>query len=240
MKPNPTSLEIIEYFSTWNLDPESREYIQSHAWRYEHMLREIDRLIKQNQIKRILDIGCAYQTELLRRIYPEIVVDTMGFADIRFAARPQDKHIEYDLNLAQNQTPPEWKKYDLVIMAEVIEHLYTAPSLVLRFLHQVISPAGFLFIQTPNAVGLSKRIRMFFGRHPYEMLREDMKNPGHYREYTLPELVKVGSDHGFRIIGSSIDNDFRSPSLSNKVFNWFSIFLPPSMRRGITIIYKKT
>jgi len=239
MRTNPSAQEIIEYFANWDLDAESREYINAHAWRYQYLLEEIDELIQNNQITNILDIGCAYQTELLRQIYPELIVDTLGFEDVRFKTRHIDKHIEYDLNQAQNKQYPQIGKYDLVIMAEVIEHLYTAPSLIFDFMYHIIAPAGFLIIQTPNAVGLPKRLKMLIGKHPFEMLREDMKNPGHYREYTLSELIQIGADQRFQVISSSIKNDFRSHTTSNNLYNFVSHILPASLKRGITITYKK-
>lgn len=239
MRTNPSAQEIIEYFSNWELNPESREYINSHAWRYQFLLEEIDELIQRHQISNILDVGCAYQTELLRQIYPRLIVDTLGFEDDRFATRRIDKHIEYDLNLAQTKSYPQIDKYDLVVMAEVIEHLYTAPTLIFDLMLHILNPNGFLIIQTPNAVGLPKRLKMIVGTHPFEMLREDMKNPGHYREYTLSELKNIGIDKQFQVVSASIKNDFRSRTASNNFYNFVSHFLPASLKRGISITYKK-
>jgi len=240
MEKNPSAAEIINYFSQWNLNSESREYISNHARRYQYLLTDINQLIEQNPIKTILDVGCAYQTELMRKIYPDIKIDTIGFADSRFQARTGDQHIEYDLNLAQTGAFPQINQYDLVVLAEVLEHLYTAPSIIFNFLDRIIAPGGFLIVQTPNAVGLPKRLRMLFGSHPYEMLREDMKNPGHYREYTLPELIELGQSQHFRVIKTVVNNDFRSSTLSNNFYNLVSLFLPASLKRGITIIYQKS
>ncbi|MDP9149663.1 MAG: hypothetical protein M3O36_06955 [Myxococcota bacterium] len=45
------------------------------------------------------------------------------------------------------------------MFAEVLEHLHTAPELVLAFLRRLLLPQGLLILQTPNAASLSKRIK---------------------------------------------------------------------------------
>ena len=80
-------------------------------------------------------------------------------------------------------------------MAEVIEHLYTAPEIVLKCIKKIIKQNGYFIIQTPNAASLSKRMKLMFqGRNPYEMIRVDHNNPGHFREYTVDELEKIFID----------------------------------------------
>lgn len=88
----------------------------------------------------------------------------------------------------------------MVVFAEVIEHLYASPRLVLRFLHHLLSGAGVLLIQTPNAASLTKRVKLLAGSNPYEKIREDATNPGHFREYTASELREYASSEGFEVI----------------------------------------
>ena len=92
----------------------------------------------------------------------------------------------FDLNDAQYRerwirTPP----IHLAVMAEVLEHLYTAPTLVLGFAYSLMEPGGILIVETPNAASLKKRLRLLVGRHPYEMIRENAVNPGHFRPFHL-------------------------------------------------------
>ena len=46
-------------------------------------------------------------------------------------------------------------------------------------------------VSTPNALWLKHRIKLLMGRHPYELIREDKGNPGHFREYTAGELGDI-------------------------------------------------
>ena len=87
----------------------------------------------------------------------------------------------------------------MVVFAEVIEHLYTAPELVIGFLSHVLVANGSLILQTPNAVSLTKRLKLGIGVNPFEQIRIDRLNPGHYREYTLDELVDILTRSQFSI-----------------------------------------
>jgi hypothetical protein len=54
-----------------------------------------------------------------------------------------------------------------IVFAEVIEHLFTAPELVLAYLHELLVPRGQLLLQTPNAASLRKRLKLALGRNPF-------------------------------------------------------------------------
>ena len=78
--------------------------------------------------------------------------------------------------------------------------LYTAPELVLLFIKTFMTSGGYLIIGTPNAVSLQKRIGMVRGKNPYELIRINNSNPGHFREYTARELRKICINTGYKII----------------------------------------
>jgi len=111
------------------------------------------------------------------------------------------RQYHFDLNDSQDQR--QWRSdlgpYDLIVFAEVIEHLYTAPERVLRFLHSLLAPGGALILQTPNAAALRKRLKLLAGRNPYERIRPDRSNPGHFREYTVAELLGILGQTGFSV-----------------------------------------
>ena len=68
--------------------------------------------------------------------------------------------------------------YDVIVFAEVIEHLYTAPELVLPYLRELLVLGGVLLLQTPNAVSLRKRAKLLLGVNPFERIRTERDNPG--------------------------------------------------------------
>src|SRR5690606_8260379 len=105
----------------------------------------------------------------------------------------EENFYAFDLNDAQY--PDKWidtPGMDMVVMGEVLEHLYTSPVHVFRFIASIMNPGGYLIVGTPNALAIQRRMELLVGRHPYEMIRETRDNPGHFREYTASELRELG------------------------------------------------
>jgi SAM-dependent methyltransferase len=171
-------------------------YALLHAPRYAELLTLLDTYIRPDS--RVLDIGRSRLTRLMHETYG-VPVDSLGFA--KNGPTAEGTNYWFDLNRAQDEQ--QWRRdipaYDVVVMAEVIEHLYTSPLLVLRFLRTLVADNGVLIVQTPNAVALHKRAKMLIGRHPFETIREDTTNPGHFREYTRRELESVAREAGFSV-----------------------------------------
>jgi SAM-dependent methyltransferase len=153
-------------------------------------------------------------------------------------------HIVFNLNDAQNVDEIESvEPFDLIVFGEVIEHLYTAPELVLGFLSKLLSPGGLILCQTPNAVALSKRVRMFIGTNPYQRIRINTSNPGHFREYTREELMSIGERVGLRVVMHQYKDYFGcegglSRQVAHRVLRLFGTVLP-SFRAGQTIVYRR-
>lgn len=238
--------DILLYFGDWSLDKESRTYLLYHHRRYEFLLRRVDWIVAKIQSEshdeamNILDVGPGFQTEILRKTLPEAIVNTLGFEDTRFTPRPQDRHFQFDLNDAQYQERwPTVERHDLVILAEVIEHLYTYPVLVLKCISTWLRRGGYLLVQTPNACALHKRIRMLMGRNPYDMIRETRDNPGHFREYTIKELISIANQSGFALIEYTTRNYFDNGTTQQKLYDALSRILPKSLRQGVTACFRK-
>lgn len=235
------SSEILNYFKDRNVE---HEYLRDHSRRYEFLLTEVNRIIcklspKKKKV-RILDLGPSFQTEILRVTTPEVAIDSLGFFDSRVFIRPKDKHFEYDLNDTQyKEKRLKMKKYDIIIMAELIEHLYTAPNLVLDCIVTWLNKGGYLIIQTPNAISLNRRLKMILGRHPYDLIRETRLNPGHFREYTNLELMSFGKIAGLTIESYSVSNYFRHKGTAGHIYNTFCTLLPDTFKDGITICFQK-
>ncbi len=246
-----TSGEILDHFRSRDVTEDSLRYLQTHAKRYAFLLGKVEKvapMLRTRQSLTILDIGPSFLTELLLLTYPNDLIFTVGFdsADCRGGHFPlciayeRSRHSHFDLN--DVQYPEKWislPQADLVIMAEVLEHLYTAPILVLKFLHTIVRKGGFVMIETPNAASLKKRMKLMAGRHPYEMIRVDARNPGHFREYTRSELVAIARASGFEVRGCDLSNYFSHDS-SKGVFQRFLRGIgPPSLRRGMTLVLEK-
>jgi len=222
-------------------------YLRYHAPRYATLLRLIKNDYKNGE--RVLDIGRGRLTEIISDSL-KAPVDTLGFQPD--SDTTSGRHYHYDLNNCQ--TLQSWRRdighYDVIIFAEVIEHLYTSPNLVLSFINSITSEGGRVFLQTPNAVALHKRLTMLIGKNPYETIREDNFNPGHFREYTKKELLKYSNNTGFQVKKSMYGNYFDYRFLSHasnpmsykpqlKIFNYLYSLCPRSFKPGITLVLVK-
>jgi SAM-dependent methyltransferase len=232
-----TEVEVLQFFEARPLDSGIREYLRFHANRYAFLLAKVDAI----EHKRILDIGPSFQTTLMREIYPDSAVDTLGFLDTRFPPRENDRHIDFDLNDSVEQTawPVLETSYDLVVMAEVLEHVYTAARPVLSCVASFLRPGGRLIVQTPNAVNLGRRIATLQGQNPFGMIREERKNPGHFCEFTVGDLRNAVESAGLQVEEASLTNYFGSNGMRKNVYGVLCSMLPGDLRDGITLIARK-
>jgi SAM-dependent methyltransferase len=83
-------------------------------------------------------------------------------------------------------------QYDVVVSIATVEH-QSRPRAFLEHLRHSSAPGGIIYLSTPNVAHLLNRIRFLFGRPLLGNLRElfdtDVAFVGHFREYTLEELV---------------------------------------------------
>jgi SAM-dependent methyltransferase len=217
------------------LRSEWRTYLGYHARRYDVLLRVVLGLVGAGDAPRILNVGPMFETALLRERVRGATVDTLGFSPALFPPGPAERHLELDLNRAGDPSAPAGDgSYDAIVMGEVIEHLHTAPSIVLGYLAGWLRPGGVLVLQTPNAVALHKRVRMLAGRNPLEPIRESTDNPGHFHEYALGELRAAGERAGLTMEGWETANYFGTTPAA-RAYAAVGRLLPASLRHGITM-----
>jgi hypothetical protein len=228
--------------------PPNAGYLAFHRPRFEFVVRVLQERAPASA--RVLDVGRSPLTSMIARALGARV-DSLGLEPDEALSTGQ--HYRFDLNDAQ--FTDRWRRglgpYDAVVFAEVLEHLYTAPELVLAFLRELMTPDAVLLVQTPNAVSLRKRVKLTLGQNPFERIRPDRSNPGHFREYTLRELRALLVQAGLRPTAEwqryYFDARFahhergdEPPSrwlgtAKNVVNRW----LPASLREGITVLAKK-
>ena len=221
------------------LGEETTRYWQLHENRFIWTAKLIGGLLgKRSSTERILDVGNSFQTLLFEKLFPDTEIDTLGFLDHRYRAQKNSRHYEFDLNLCHDpqQWPQPQAQYDVISFLEVIEHLYTSPTQVLAFLRTFLKDDGLLLIQTPNAAALKKRVKLLFGKNPYERIRENRQNPGHFREYTAKEISDMASKCGYattlvRYNSFLIDGN-RSDRRMDRIARW----LPATFKGGFTMI----
>jgi trans-aconitate methyltransferase len=204
-------------------------YLRTHSRRYALLLK----LVEGMSPRRILVVGPSFESTLFREQLPEATVNTLGWLDHRFPLREHEQHVQLDLNAGDY---PELEPHDVVICGEVVEHLLVPAERVLRFLATGLAPGGHLIVQTPNATSLPKRLRMLLGRNPYEPIRDEPTNPGHFHEYTLREIRAAVEEAGLAVEQLHTANYFDHGSRKNRAYRAVGRLLPPTLREGITVV----
>ena len=212
--------------------PDEQVYLRTHRERYALLLELVGDLAPT----RILVVGPSFESALLRERFGAATVNTLGWLDHRFPLREGEQHVQLDLNAGDY---PELEPHDVVVCCEVVEHLHVPAAGVLRFLATALAPGGHLVLQTPNATALPKRIRMLLGQNPYEPIRDEPGNPGHFHEYTLPELRAAVGDAGLEITRLLTANYFDHGSRKNRAYRAVGRLLPRTLREGITVVARR-
>jgi SAM-dependent methyltransferase len=226
-------------------DADAAAYLAYHHRRYDYLLRRIHEVLQEqiprpDRATRALDVGMSHQTTLIRKLFPDVDLVTLGYYDHRFPGDSSLPHIEYDLNRAADRsTWPAIGHFDLIVMAEVIEHLYVSPVRVLSMLRSFLRPGGTLILQTPNPVCLARRVSLLFGNSPFQIIREDTSNPGHFCEYTVEQLIQVGEASGFSVVDYSVRNYFGPWNLKRGLYALACAVLPGRLAEGITILLRR-
>lgn len=193
-----------------------------------------------------LDVGPTHLTTLLSESLRR-PIDTLGLGGPVVDAGGE--HTEYDLTrTADRGSWPAIGPYALIVFAEVIEHLPTAPQHVLSFLRSIMQPRGVLLLQTPNAAALHKRLKLLAGRNPYHLINAvGGASSAHFREYTSAELQRELAGAGFKVEFAAARSYFdyaRRPSAAGN--SWARLIggaagvgfraLPASLRPGYTFV----
>lgn len=221
-------------------EPEAQRYWQENGNRIAANLVAAVELCGHHPIRRVLDVGPSFQTVILKQLLPDMALETMGWEDHRY--RPAADTVHHPLDLNDTATPERCAvppPVDLILLLEVIEHLHTSPRHVLRYLHRCLNPGGFLIVSTPNAAFLRNRLQLLAGSNPFEPIREESMNPGHFREYTRGELVGHCRACGFDVIEARVENLFCYGPGSGRLFSAIARWMPADFRRDITLVAQR-
>lgn len=191
-----------------------KEHVLNYLLSSHHRTQEIVALIRRlDRHKRILDLGIGYG------IYDIILKTEYGFdisgmeipANIPAYCRlPQAHGIPIiPGELSATRCPLSDGSFDVVIFAEVLEHLRVSPFRALTEIRRILKPEGLLLLATPNISRLSNILNLLRGRNITESLPDDdaglnhvTDNIMHIHEYTMKELTLLMTRAGYKIIKS--------------------------------------
>jgi len=190
---------------------EAQAYFEEHVGR---LARTIALAPPPQATGRVLELGCYMQiTPFLQRLcgYREVrgaYYGPVGRIDRKAVAFPDGDftcsidHFDAD----RDRFPYPDSHFDLVIAAEMIEHLTYDPMHMLCECNRVLANGGFLLVTTPNVGSITSVAKTMDGRdNPQIFYLYKRPHPGqepeigHVREYTMWELGEAVKSAGFEL-----------------------------------------
>jgi len=101
-------------------------------------------------------------------------------------------------DIENEDLPFEDEYFDLVVVKEIVEHLYSC-EMLLREAYRVLKEGGHIYITTPNIAGLIDRIFLLRGKKPLAMGWDET----HIRFFTFDGLQDETTKQGFEITTST-------------------------------------
>lgn len=105
----------------------------------------------------------------------------------------------HHFNIEQDLFPYSDSSFDVVIFAEIIEHLLMDPCKVLREIKRVLKPGGDLILTTPNVARLENAAKLLAGVNIYDPYSGYGPYGRHNREYNTHELTRLLEYEGFSV-----------------------------------------
>jgi 2-polyprenyl-3-methyl-5-hydroxy-6-metoxy-1,4-benzoquinol methylase len=160
----------------------------SVIWQYE-VYEYASRLIREYQLKSVLDIGCGCGMKLKKLIFP-VCQDIVGIDEPNTIAWCKQHH-DFGNWYQDNLEEPELdlgRTFDLIISADAIEHLIN-PDQLIKMINKYASKRGFIILSTPERDSLRGK--------------DDIgppQNPLHVREWSYNEFHQYIQYNRFNII----------------------------------------
>lgn len=121
------------------------------------------------------------------------------YVDIDNGIRNTKTFSYKNFNVENEPFPYADGEFDVVVFAEIIEHLLSDPCKVLREIKRVLKPEGTLIVTTPNVARLENVARLISGENIYDPYSGYGPYGRHNREYTRHELVTLLQFVGFDV-----------------------------------------
>lgn len=156
------------------------------------------RKISQRGGQSVLDLGCGTGMLAAALIEPSrtILGIELDKSDVIEARARGIEVIAGNVEEAVGLT--SGKKFDVVIAADILEHLANPRNLLENFTDLLSGPNGYAVISIPNVANLTVRIQLLFGKFNYTS-RGILDNT-HLRFFTKASLTELLIESGLEII----------------------------------------
>ncbi len=146
----------------------------------------------------VLDVGCndGYIGKLADPSNQFYGLDYLP-ASVALAKKTYRDAIVYDLNTL---TELPWKqKYDVIIFADVLEHLLYPEAVLNFFVKHSLKPGGRVIISLPNIANWMVRLKLLFGRFDY-VDGSGIMDRTHLHLYTYASARQLAAQTGLTVL----------------------------------------
>lgn len=220
MKRNGVGGEIEDAIAAMLNEYRDNEWMLNEHWPLNEphvrlMIADVTARFPPGPKVRLLDVGCfnGYISFLFKRLgYHVTGTDVSDLEDRRaIFERAGIEFVPSNLNYAAPFKHLAPQQFDVVIIAQVIEHILNHPLGLIRGLADVMRPGGLMILTTPNPATIMSAIRVLRGRSLLwgtndfidqpKVERDQIISQGeiHYREYTSAELRHLLESSGLRV-----------------------------------------
>lgn len=146
---------------------------------------------------RVLDVGCGAGS-LTKIILERRTKTVMGVEpDARRAEQARQRGLNVVTRLVEPSFFVEHGKFDVVIFADVLEHLPNPQDLLVT-VEQGLKPGGSVIVSVPNVAHWSVRMELLRGRFNYESC--GIMDATHLRWFTKTSLLQCLAASGFSVV----------------------------------------
>jgi len=185
---------------------------QNDLYRHKIIFNEIKKIIGDSTNLDILDVGWGYGT-IFNTIKKEFLKNkTNLFAcdlNLTDLAKKRSENVTFNNCYLPDQKIPFNKKFDLILLCEVLEHLNFSKTSINQFLNELkkhLKNDGILIVSTPNVASSKNIIKLILNKNINDKWddsfiygRKKMNRTPHIREFTISELKEVFKANGFEI-----------------------------------------
>lgn len=175
--------------------------------------------------KAVLDIGCGSGYISYKLKASNNIICGVDIEENELNQSNCDEFVPADLDTTDRFDNIDLAKYDVILCADIIEHLKN-PGDLLSEIRKGIRPDAKVIISVPNVANIIVRVSLMFGKFSYS--DSSILDKGHLRHFTFSTIKDLITNNGFRIVR------FKSTPIP------FTFFLPNIVTSGVCFRFFET
>ena len=192
----------IFYCRAFDITPVGRKYLEKFDDPFSSHSKIFNRLCEEGlNGKKVLEMGVGDASLTKRMFEMGAIIDSVEMDPIAGElARPYCRAV-YQVNLEHLDNIDLQDQYDVVVMADVLEHLKDS-EYVLSRVKTYLKTGGLLIVSLPNVANIYVRLNLLFGRFPYHT--RGILDKTHMQFFTLKTAEQLLIRTGWVIVGKDV------------------------------------